>query len=77
MRTGVIHACRCRCPGLDGHNGHGINLYGVIMTAMENLHAGGQSSIAYYTGIDSRKISMVDVFNLASTYNISLREYFT
>ena len=27
-----------------GHNCHRINLYGVIMTLMGNLHAGGQSS---------------------------------
>ena len=26
-----------------GHNGHGINLYGVIMTLMKNVHAGGHS----------------------------------
>ena len=30
-----------------GHNGHGINLYGVIMTLMDNLHAGGQSSLGH------------------------------
>ena len=45
---------RLRCPlarmsGLQcynmGHNVHGINLYGVIMTLMGNLHAGGQSSL--------------------------------
>ena len=28
-----------------GHNGHGINMYGVIMTLMSNLQAGGQSSL--------------------------------
>ena len=28
-----------------GHNGHGINLYGVSMTLMGNKHAGGQSSL--------------------------------
>ena len=51
--------CRCnrlRCPlarmsGLQcfnmGHNGHGINLYGVSMTLMENEHAGGQSSLGH------------------------------
>ena len=47
---------RLRCPlarlsGLQcynmGHNGHGINLYGVIMTLMGNLHAGGQSSLGH------------------------------
>ena len=45
---------RLRCPlarmsGLQcfnmGHNG--INLYGVSMTPMENLHAGGQSSLGH------------------------------
>ena len=47
------HENRCnrlRCPlarlfGLQcsnmGHNGHGINLYGVVMIFMGNLHAGG------------------------------------
>ena len=51
--------CRCnrlRCPltrlsGLQclnmGHNGHGINLYGVVMTFMGNLHAGGQSNLEH------------------------------
>ena len=47
---------RLRCPlarlsGLQcfnmGHNGHGINLYGVIMTLMGNIHAGGQSSLGH------------------------------
>ena len=26
-----------------GHNGHGINLYGVLMIIMSNLHAEGHS----------------------------------
>ena len=30
-----------------GHNSDGINLYGVIMTLMGNLHAGGQSSLGH------------------------------
>ena len=30
-----------------GHNGHGINLYGVVMILMGNLHAGGQSSLGH------------------------------
>ena len=30
-----------------GHNVHGINLYGVVMTLMDNLHAGGQSSLGH------------------------------
>ena len=30
-----------------GHNVHGINLYGVIMTLMGNLHAGGQSNLGH------------------------------
>ena len=38
-------------PGLQcynmGHNGHGINLYGVIMTLMGKLHAGGQSILGH------------------------------
>ena len=36
-------------PGLQchnmGHNGHGINVYGVIMTLMGTLHTGGQSNL--------------------------------
>ena len=51
--------CRCnrlrcllaRMSGLQcfnmGHNGYGINLYGVSMTLMENLHGDGQSSLGY------------------------------
>ena len=47
---------RLRCPlarfsGLQcfnmGHSGHGINLYGVVMTLMGNLHTGGQSNLGY------------------------------
>ena len=30
-----------------GHNGHGINLYGIVMTLMGNLNAGGQSSLGH------------------------------
>ena len=52
-------SCRCnrfRCPLARlsdlqcynmGHNGHGINLCGVIMTLMGNLHGGGQSSLGH------------------------------
>ena len=30
-----------------GHNGHVINLYGIIMTLMKNVYAGGQSSLGH------------------------------
>ena len=30
-----------------GHNGHGINLHGVVMILMGNLHACGQSNLGY------------------------------
>ena len=30
-----------------GHNGHGIKLYGVIMTLMGNLHAGEQYNLGH------------------------------
>ena len=33
---------QCFCMG---HNDHGINLYGVVMILMGNLHAGGQSDL--------------------------------
>ena len=45
---------RLRCPlarlsGLQcfnmGHDGHGINMYGVVVILMGNLHAGGQSNL--------------------------------
>ena len=54
------NVCRCnrlKCPlaklsGLQcfnmGHNGHGINLYGVVMILMGNLHAGGQSNLVHH-----------------------------
>ena len=29
------------------HNGHRINLYGVIMTVMDKLHSGGQSRLGH------------------------------
>ena len=40
-RLSVLH-----CYNI-GHNGHRINLYGVIMTRVGNLHAGGQSSLGH------------------------------
>ena len=45
ISVGLVRCNRLRCPlarmsGLQcfnmGHNGHGINLYGVSMTLMEN-----------------------------------------
>ena len=54
--TASYRCNRLRCPlarmsGLQcfnmGHNGHGINLYGVSMTLMGNQHAGGQSSLGH------------------------------
>ena len=33
--------------GYMGHNGQGINLYGVVMIFMGNLHAGGQSNLGH------------------------------
>ena len=53
---GTYRCNRLRCPlarfsGLQcfnmGHNGHAINLYGVAMILMGNLHAGGQSSLGH------------------------------
>ena len=57
-RLKIIHLGknRLRCPlvrlsGLQGynmdHNGHGINLYGVIMTLMGNLHAREHSNMGH------------------------------
>ena len=45
-----------------GHNGHGINPYGVSMTLMANEHAGGQSSLGHLSLVhryESRGTSMV------------------
>ena len=47
-----MHRCPLvRLSGLQcynmGHNVHGINLYGVIMTIMGHLHTGGQSSFGH------------------------------
>ena len=50
--SGQRRCNRLRCPlarlsGLQcfnmGHNGHGINLYGIVIILMRNLHVGGQS----------------------------------
>ena len=30
-----------------GHSGHGINLYGVVMILMGNVHAGEQSNLKH------------------------------
>ena len=51
---------RLRCPlarlsGIKcfnmGHNGHGINLYGVVMIFMGNLYAGGQSNLGHLSPV--------------------------
>ena len=61
---------RLRCPlarmsGLQcfnmGHNGHGINLYGVSMTLMGNYHAGGQSSLGHLRLVHRRPFWMSEI----------------
>ena len=52
MHTGVIGSdvpwLDCPTPNFNmGHNGHGINVYGVVMILMGNLHAGGQSNLGH------------------------------
>ena len=42
--SGVMSVLQCYNMG---HNGHGTNLCGVIMTRMGNLHAGGQSNLGH------------------------------
>ena len=41
-----LQNCIRRCFNM-GHNGHGINLYVVVIILMGNLHAGGQSSLGH------------------------------
>ena len=49
--TGVIISSLARLSGFQcfsmGHNGHGINMYGVVMIPMGDLHAGGQSNLGH------------------------------
>ena len=64
-----VNRCnRLRCPGLDclsvqcyykGHNGHGINLYGVIMTLMGNSHTGGQSNLGHLSVLHRDQLVML------------------
>ena len=65
---------RPRCPlarlsGLQcfsmGHNGHGINLYGVVMILMGNLYAGGQLNLGH--------LSLVHPVRFAYNYTASFR----
>ena len=46
LRCPLARLCGLQCYNM-GHNGHGINLYSVIMTIMDNLHVGGQSSLGH------------------------------
>ena len=66
-KGGLDRCNRLKCPlarlfGLlcfnMGHNGHGINLYGVIMTLMGNVHAGGQSSLGHLSPVHRTYIIM-------------------
>ena len=40
-----------------GHNGHVINLYGVVMILMGNVHAGGQSNLRHLSLLVHRHLS--------------------
>ena len=44
MSPGRIVPLQCHNMG---HNGHGINLYGVLMIIMGNLHTGGHSVLVH------------------------------
>ena len=50
------------------YNGHGINLYGVIMTLMDILHAGGQSNLGYLSLLHR---AAIDSVNLATCLYIN------
>ena len=50
-----------------GHNGNGINLYGVSMTLMGNKHAGGQSSLGHLSLVH-RDWSMTILIKNCSTF---------
>ena len=43
-----------------GHNGHRINLYGVVMILMGNLHAGRQSNLGHLSILHLYAISGAD-----------------
>ena len=45
------------------HNGHGINLYGVVMILMENLHAGGQSNLGHLSLVHRSRGAKYSCFN--------------
>ena len=42
-----------------GHNGHGINLYSVVMILRGNLHAGGQSNPGHFETFHQKQMYMV------------------
>ena len=43
------------------HNGHGINLYGVVMNLMGILHAGGQSDLGHLSLLHRPNIKTIVV----------------
>ena len=54
-----------QCVNMD-HNGHGINLYGVVMILMGILHAGGQSNLGHLSLLHR---STMDQCSLSINYN--------
>ena len=41
-----------------GHNGHRINLHGVVMILMGNVHAGGQSNLGELSLVHRPRVSV-------------------
>ena len=56
-----------------GHNGHGINLYGVLMIPTGNLHAGGivtGDSQTYHNGMSEHTRGVLYVY-----HNVQLKSH--
>ena len=51
------------------HNGHRINLYGVIMTLMGNLLAGGQSSLGHLSLVHRDRMGVNRISNKGHIFN--------
>ena len=68
---------RLRCPlarltGLQsfnmGHNDNGINLFGVVMILIGNLHAGGQSNLGHLSLVHRLKITYNRISHQYATF---------
>ena len=62
LRCPLARLSGLQCFNMD-HNGHGINLYGVVVILMENLHAGGRSNLGHLSLVHRSRGAKYSWFN--------------